>query len=735
MISYTVNIFGQVDTLTKNIPSHHLKDSLKIFLLNETHSEKDLIKKKTSSLKPQKKFVSKFLSVSSHGQVSIGYDYGVIPFSYNMPIPTGYFHADGSMSLKVAAVPFNASFFYSDIKNMPGLNNYFRFVYDKNQLNQDLKDKLIAQQDIFQKQLSSLYTEKQLADQKLHYYKYVQQHPTFNIPDRSLEAPSLNVPIPTIKNPLDSLSAPSLDGTIEDSISLLNKEKHRKDSINAQVEKYQGQVHEYENQIKDLSTKLADLKDPKKLAQNGKTYLTKTAHFFENVRKLEIGMCYPDYSTFLVSGVAVKGVNVEYEKKGFYLAFTFGKTVNNFLVTNNPIQNQLLNVQNLYNFFDFNYVKDSRRVTAIKCGYGKKDGNHLYFGLLYGIGMPAYIYTTTPINTEHGVIPDRNFVSEIDGKYILSEKSTLDLVYGRSSLQTADQDNGTGENGLNSILYSKQSNAAMGKYSLILPKTRTKLAITGRWVDPFFKSFGVGFMRSDNVRGEIKLEQAIGKKFKVSGFYRRDEDNLLSIYNYKTVLQTIGANLTVKIKRSLTVRLGYNPVLLNVDTKDKSYTAHNTNNISNVLVTYVPSLRRGNVLFNLMYNYYYLTTGEQNTTFQNITFSNLTQFKKSFKNNITAGWFSSSGDSLNNRTWLITDELGYTFKKAGTISGGLKGAYNQGAGLQYGYLFKMSYPIIKHLSFELSGEKLVSGDFYNSLNYYEINKFPYYCSGKITINW
>ncbi|MFI5136689.1 MAG: hypothetical protein ACHQIM_02600, partial [Sphingobacteriales bacterium] len=54
---------------------------------------------------------------------------------------------------------------------------------------------------------------------------------------------------------------------------------------------------------------------------------------------------------------------------------------------------------------------------------------------------------------------------------------------------------------------------------------------------------------------------------------------------------------------------------------------------------------------------------------------------------------------------------------------------------QYGYMVRAHIPLIKHFSIEGSFEKLVIGDFYNSLGLQQVQQFPYYCSGKIIYNW
>jgi CRISPR/Cas system-associated endonuclease Cas3-HD len=186
--------------------------------------------------------------------------------------------------------------------------------------------------------------------------------------------------------------------------------------------------------------------------------------------------------------------------------------------------------------------------------------------------------------------------------------------------------------------------------------------LTSRWVDPFFKSYGVGFMRADNFRYEVKAEQVITSKIKLTTLFRKEQDNLLSMYNYTTNLTTIGANLSIKISRNLTVRAGYNPVLQAVTTKDNSYSLNNRNNISNFVVTYNPHLKKINTSFNALYSYYNLTSAIQTNVFESINVNNTTMLKSGFRFLSSATWFHSSVlDTNGNNTLLIVEEVGYSF--------------------------------------------------------------------------
>ena len=707
-----------------------------------------------------------FLKLSSHGTISIGYDYGVVPFVNNGPIPAGYIRAEGHMSLKLFDLPFNANFFYSDLNNVPTVVNYFRIVYDQNKFKQDMNDKIALQEGQLRGQVNSLYQEKQVIEQRLYYLRSLDlgkenfSMPNMNLPKTSLPGtgfPSTNLPntnlhgtgLPadsTGKGMKDSLSRSANEAkqAYQGAMNTANSVEHKADSVKGQIKKYEAELSTYEKKIKDLNNSIETLSNPKTILDKygkGNPYAEKVKKLFSHIKKLEIGMCYPNYSTFLVSGIAVKGINVEYQKDDFFLACTGGSTVNTLLFTTNAVQNKLSNVQNLFNYFDFNYVNNSRHIAAVKFGYGKTEGDHVYIGFLYGAGLQSYVPSTTSTNPmlDAPITPDKNFVVEFDGKYIIGKNSDFNLVYGRSTIQTGGQYTNGNEGAMNALFNNSRSNACMVKYNLTRKETKTKLTLTGRWIDPFFKSYGVGFMRPDNLRYEVKVEQPIGNKVKLTAFYRNDEDNILNLYNYKNVLRTIGTNVSIKLKKSLSLRLGFNPVIQTVTTTDNSYSAHNMNSISSAVLSYNPTLRHGSSMFNLMFNNYVLTTGGQTSNFETVTITNLTQFKNGFRNNFTAGWFrtNSSADSTikNNNTWLISDELGYTMKGGYSVSGGLKASYNANADWQYGYLLKASVPLRPHITLTLNAEKLVTGDFYNSLNYGMINNFPYYIYLRLEINW
>ena len=404
------------------------------------------------------------------------------------------------------------------------------------------------------------------------------------------------------------------------------------------------------------------------------------------------------------------------------------------MTTNNLIQNQLQTGRNLYNFFDFNNVQNSRKIAAMKFGIGKKEGSHFYAGFLYGLGLPSYVSASTQTTVE------KNLVVELDGRIALNKSNSLDLIYGKSALYQQDGSIviNSENSGSQSLLSKYRSNGGLVRFTSQIKKTKTKITATGKIVDPFFNSYGVGFMRSDNIRYELKVDQDLTSKIKFSGSYRKDRDNILNTFSYTTDLQTIGATLTMKLSKRFTAKASFMPVIQNITSKDSSsQNSHHVNNISNVVMTYSPKTKKINTFVTAMFSYYALSgTNGQSTNFQNFNINSTTIFNPHIKVNFAFNYFlNNDSDSLNNSTTMVSGDISYMIPKGATFTLGAKYAYNNIIKEQTGGLLKINFPIIRHIHLEVYGEKLVLGDFYNSYNISEIKRFPYYCYGKMIVTW
>lgn len=730
----TVNNQKTISSNTSSVPIS--TSSYKGDVKNKTEKTIDSLKSLVRIDSAEKKKLKRKIIPKTNGTISAGYDYGVIPFASNMTYPMGYYSSQGTVGVTPMGLPLNVSYYYSSLKNIAGLNNYFRVSFDPPRYQEMLKEKGLKKMEEEKAKLSNLKNLQQAMEQKLAYQEML----SMNNPSQAILNQKLQeykdkygayqvLAIPNVgADTLKSLPIPS--NPYADSIKIITNYIQKYDSARNAINQYRGEIDGIRKQASIVQNKIEFLQNPQNLIYEN-PYSKKAQALISGIKKMDIGLCYPSYSTFLVNGSTLKGINMEWEKK-FYFAFTYGKTINTVMTTNNLIQNQLQTGRNLYNFFDFNNVKDSRKILAIKGGYGKKDGTHFYIGFLYGLGLPSYISAAMPGYVE------KNLVLEADGKIAFNSNNSLDLIYGKSSLYQNGLSNDDKENP-SQFLFSKfRSNAALLRYNSQIHKTTTKITLTGRLVDPFFNSYGVGFMRSDNIRYELKVDQALGSRVKFSGFYRKDQDNLLKIARYTTNLQTIGANLFIKVSKRMNVRAAYTPVVMQIDSKDSSqYNSQRVNNITNAVLTYMPRAGKVSSLFTVLYSYYqFAGTGGKNNNFQNFNLTNSTTFSPQFRSDLAASYFlNNSSDSLNSNTAMASANISFTSRRGMVITLGGKYAYNTIIQNQVGGLVKISVPLIRYISIEIQAERLVLGDFYNSYNISEIKKFPYYGYGKVIFSW
>lgn len=708
-------------------------------------SKTDLTKDFKSKL--PKLDLKKYLTPSfkTKGTISLGYEYGWLPYATQEKIPAGNYRAEGEVEFSVFNMPLKLNFFYTNARYNSGISNHFRLSYDVNAYKDEMLKKISEEQTVLKNSLEGNLKQQQLLEQKLLYLQNQKQQMDINKSDPdsyrelkfnnsltetflsdslALNKPELELQTPDFPN--DSLSkALHNTGTIQDSLDSV-KGKIPYDSLNTLINDYKKQIAEVQSLAKDARDKIETLKALSKNPLANSSFNSKKDKYLSGIKKLEVGMCYPSYSSFLVNNMPVKGVNIQYEKDDWFTAFTYGVTVNNILFSPDPAKNTLENTRNLFNFFDFGNVEGGRRIVAAKTGWGSREKTHFHLGFLYGLGAASYISNTNAVNPI--IEKERNLVVEVDVKYHINPNHSFELLYGKSSIK--DLSHPSSEyNSLRELSF--RSNAATCRYNGYLPKTKTRFILSNRLVDPFFRSFGVAYMSSDNLRYELKAEQPISSKIKYTTKFRYDEDNLLNLYSYKTYLYTWGNNLQWKVSRRITLRLAYNPVLQEV--KTGSLTTGTENNISNLLISYVPKTRNVQMQTTAIYSYYNISSDSLNIRFQNFTYTQQLQFRRGFRTGISSSWFKDDlVDSLNNNALITVLDAGQVFKNGSSLTIAGKLACYETDNVQGGFSIKASLNVFKRIGFELQAERLVKGEFYNTYNLEQnINDFPYYFLGRI----
>ncbi len=654
------------------------------------------------------------------GNVSAGYEYGLLPFLVNVNPPQGNFKTEGNIGMELKGVPLGVSYYYSSVGNISGLNNYFTVRFDAQRFQQNLREKLLKDKLDKLRLLDSLEIEKQRLMQQRSYLNLLKDGKIAFPVDSSLYRMENVV--------LDSLGIDSIGVDVTYDIPEFEWNDSLQgalEGVNSQVQQLRDSLGKYRKYVHVNTDSLVDMGEAPSLPGLGKFQRALQA-----VQRFEIGMCYPNYSEFLVARIPIRGINMEVQRRKLFFAFTHGKTVNNIFLTSNLVSNNLNAARNLYNFFDFNNIRDGRKVTAFKVGYGEKNNSHFHVGMLYGLGKSSYLDTTS-------ILPDveRNLVAEVDAKVKISDHSTLDLIYGKSAIQVNNINYSDESPFLQSLIDpNERTNAALGRYTLNLGRSGTMVKASARWVDPFFRSFGVGFMRSDNLRYQLQLDQKIGKKFKFGGFVRKEEDNLLKIYDFQNTILSYGLNLTYRPTRRWMLKADYRPIAQIVSSSVDSLSMAMDNWIANFVLNYNKRVGKTYLSWTNIYSHYQLYNGEMNNTYLNMNSSLSLTGESGWNELLSVNYFATTDTLGVPNVLLFQNDLGWR-KRSGLSVAAMGKLSVVDDDVQWGYGGKAVLPITSMLFVEASAEKLVVGDFYNSILSDAYDEFPYYFSASVRLTW
>jgi len=736
-IFFSYKFFAQTlpDLSVKNFPdTSNLKSTVNIPKVDESSTKvnsdslkKDIDSKKNKikdSLSHAKKNISKNKKFAIGGSVNNQFDYRAIPYYMaNNTFPASLYKSNGTVNVRFGKIPLIADYFYANPKFISGLNNYFTVRFDVNEFQNLMNKDYLTRASKLKTEVDSLSIENQKLKQQV----------------ALLENKKLNkIPGVDIKNNIPPIQTPQLP---DDSLKI----NYKKDSINikpilnsgdslrniyAGLDTSSKKINDLKNKIEDtekiieaLKQKIAVVENPKAGIYPGSVYPQSQAlKALEGVKRFEVGMCYPSYSTFMINQMAIKGVNTKYEYKDVFFNATFGKTVVNYSIQ--PTTNAILNqIQSLTTYFDWNKNPNEKKIGAFKVGYGKEHKNYIAVGGLYGKG------TTSP----NSIDIKNNYVVELDGRYVY-EFLNFEGAVAKSFLTDKNTEPINSEIAGNPQK-TNWDKSFQGKLYGTIPKVKTKFTFLYRTVEPYFKSFGVGFMRSDIQRYETKLEQPFGNKFRIGFNFRRDEDNLKRLFNYKTILENYTYYSKVKLfKKRMDITLNYTEIFQRIHNSFTFETKLLKSNIKTGIVSYSPRFRKLQTTNTIICNIYELDDGIQKNQLENYSFSSFNRYKKWQVNSLNSFAHNTIKDSLNfNNAFNNTIEIGYEFSEKCRLMIGGKHAYSfDTRQSQFGYSGSLNVKIHSLLNFEIKMEKLVIGDFINTLNYPAISQFPYYGYAKLT---
>jgi hypothetical protein len=270
---------------------------------------------------------------------------------------------------------------------------------------------------------------------------------------------------------------------------------------------------------------------------------------------LAVGTAFPLYSSLILEGSPVTGVDVEFTPGKFYTAFTAGK-----ILTSTP---GIASYQSFLSEFAYD-----RTLTAGRLGYGRKDDTHLFVTALYAHDKGGSPYPDS-IAPPHAM--QENIVVGTEGQLLLFD----DRLAFRGEVAFSALENDAGALGMDSTsdvpswmtdVFGISPSSAYdyaymfaGGYSFL--ESGTTVSLMTKRVGPAYNSLGVPFIKNDYRRHEVKLEQGfLQRQLTVGGYYRREEDNLGDTKSSGTTTEAFGASLAMNFQNLPYLRVNYAPL-------------------------------------------------------------------------------------------------------------------------------------------------------------------------------
>jgi hypothetical protein len=476
-------------------------------------------------------------------------------------------------------------------------------------------------------------------------------------------------------------------------------EKEAKEKIEQQVkekgEQYRTEIEQKEKEI--LENKII-AKGEKYRAEIEKGVDANTVKnlpfalkFFSAFQALSFGKTFPEYSKHTLSGVAVKGANVEFNPGYLYIA---GAASNNTEAIDN--------------------ISYQRKLYAGRLGIGKKDKSHFILTAMHAVDEETSILVDSAHRT---LTPKENWVLGVDQKFSFF-KSKLQLESeGVLSMLTrdvrdADMISDAIPEQVNTITKPKVSSSADYMYGFkgTYDNSNTKIFSEMKLIGPGFITLGNPALRNDKLSHEAKIEQKFFKRKVSLGFgYKNIEDNLLNTKAATTTTTAYIYKLGLNFKKLPTLRI---MVMPGTQTNDKRITSTDSSKVDNQTLLYNVSssysYKIGKIRAQTMALYSY---NETKTLFGLYDYwSRTSQLTESFSFKIPFTLYTGLGlveTGGKTETKAVTFDVSpsYTIKEKVQLSGGVTIAYDKDNSQKTGYALNSTILLGKYFTLNLRGEQ------------------------------
>ena len=688
----------------------------------------------------------KSVTTSVSGQIDAGYEYGLLAAFINptSDAPLQVASTKGTVGLSLVKLPVQVTFNYSTLQNPIGVNNYFRISLDREKIKQLQGLQQENASKSLEQSLHQIRATKGNLQSNLGIGEVLLQKYQNTVKQQQAELSSIEVQRAnelknaqkSLKNKNDSLlNDYSLKDTTlasqtarMDSTYIQLKEKQerlmaQRDTVLRYYLQLQKIIETYSTLEKKLLTEKEKLSAYTTSNQSSleKEENNKTQGLLNGIKTLEFGLAYPKLSSLSNNSIPIKGLNLEWQNKRWYMAFCSGITQNNLMVSTDALQNKLTNTQQLFNQFDFQNLKEKGWINHLKVGIGSLEKNHFLVSVRYLTNSTAL---QQPMQQ---IIP--SLAAEIDGRWIpkISPSTKLDLVLGKSSDRNNLSDS-LHYSVVQSLLSSSQTGMAMLAISHAFPKFRTDVQSSFRIIQPNADVRSVGILQPDQMRFETKTTTRFQKGLRLGLNFRHDENNTSRRMDTTMQLNVYGVQINGTMKGKVSYFVGVNYLIQSLNWNQQR--TEQTNYMLNTGFSFNYSVFSYKNSMSFAYNDCLLTDTMSTSLFRAITIQNATKFISSV-NKFSLGFFQVNDPILTASTAIVIgDEFSIEKNKIKTTIG-LKAVNSKNYKNDIGGKLEISYSYSKNIVFTIKAEKMILGDFYNNYSRTRFERFPFAFAARI----
>ncbi len=678
----------------------------------------DTIKQSIDSLQ-----IKNWLNQNVSGKIVFESGYGMLPVYYNS---TGYdWHNRVFLELNYGyTIPVKLIVDYRN-PQYTGLRAPVSLSFDSQKFQQNYRKSINTDIGELNTVKQGLSNQKSQAIKEMAYYEkkaaFFRNNPSLpnvnsvNMLPDSLSNVTENLNVDTL-NQIDSLNIDlnanqlnAISGNLEINPDNINNAGDEYNGVIDSADYYQAKAQSVKDKTDSLSTAITEIEKSisrlNELPTSGVAVGgSKITSYLTYVRKFEVGNFAPDYSGFLINGTQIRGINLEFNHN-FYMAGTHGTCIDPLYTSHSTYSHSNSNYFDRFvELFDFEPNSYGRKISMVKLGLGTRENSHFHIGLLSGKGMPGTINTTSAtLNQFNGT--HKNLVVELDTRFKLGTHKAIEVRVAKSQTHSVSVSKSESKSDLNTFLKEDLSAAYQFGFNTDVPLLKSRFDVKIKYVEPYFKSFGISYLRTDMYQFDFKSNHQLSKKIRITVRYRNEENNLHNIYSYTTRIDNASIQVNCKINRRFTASLIENPVFISVSERDGE-TRMNNYVLTCLNLVYLPKSGKTQHVLSSTLSHYYSQNDFSKGNVINLCITDNFSIGKNLSCTGQISYFSSELNSMIEEQSVLSGVSATKSLKKSTVNAGVTGIYSKKYDLDYGVQLGTSYSIKKNITAGLNFEKI-----------------------------